>query len=47
MDTADYVLSAGCGIVLGLFPSDLLPQSIAQSGTLIINNDPQRRVRTG
>jgi len=25
---------------LGVFPSDLLPQSVSQSGTVIINADP-------
>ena len=33
---------------LGVFPSDLLPQHpIACSGTLIVNTDPHRVVRTG
>jgi hypothetical protein len=37
---SDRVLSAGCKSFLVVFPSYLLPRSIAQSGTVIINTDP-------
>jgi hypothetical protein len=36
------MLSVGRKIVSRLFPSDLLPSSIRQSGILIVNTDPQR-----
>ena len=36
------------GSFLGVFPTDLLPgHSIARSGTLIVNANPHREVRTG
>jgi hypothetical protein len=39
MDTSDFVQLKERKIVWGVFPSDLLPHSITQRSTVIVNTD--------
>jgi hypothetical protein len=47
MDTAQiYCTLRNLSLFLGVFPSDLLPPTIATSGNIIINTDPHTECRS-